>query len=1260
MKPAIRRTNDRARRRVFWLWMRTWLLGLILSAATAAPLAAQDSSGRVTLTGVDDQSFPQVSLFVDVFTPAGTPVLDLTPNSIALTEDQQPATIQAVTPDTSRPLALLLALDRSTDAVTWAAVQTAAQAMIEGLRDQDQISLVTVFDQVEVVQPFTTDKAAAIAALTAVTPGGDFSAINPALVQAVQQFNDSLPLRRAVILVADAPDNISDLTADEAVTQIAGAGVPVSVVGYGARVQDEPTFAQFAAATGGRSLSVADANALQAALASLLTDVQQGYRIDFLSGLTADNATHTAQLQINGRTVTGSATAQFTARGGTVTVSLPGLNAGQPVAGVVNLTAEATVPGALAGMEFRVDDQLIGTAAPGESVAWDTTTVAPGTHTVRAIATDTSGNRGEAAVEVLVTAGSTRMNLLAVDGATFPRVAAFVDVYGSNGLPVAGLDGRSFALSEENRSIDGAQVTAQVDASQPLQVVLVLDRSVAASEWNQLRNAATALIDKLRPQDQAAIYAFAGGVALMQPPTGDQSALRSALTSIEPVPPAAQPVADNALYQAILDATNLAVSLPQGRRSVIVLTNGLDNTGLISADQVIQGLQAQSVPVHILGFGVDGATAGALAGLAQLSGGNSVTVGGAAELRGPVQTLLQLIQQGYRLEYVSTLQADDQSHSVSIRLAAAGLEAEAAGAFIAARRPLTVTILGVSDGATIGGQVDLGAQAEAPAQVVTVEYRLNGETLAQTQDIGAVVRWNSETVPPGAYTLEVLATDAVGNQGSATVSFSVVPPVTVAPSLDAANSDGDIVVGDNVTVQAEVTVLEGRATVEFYVGNVLVGTDDRPPYEVRFDSTQFGPGGQTVTVVARDEAGHQAVSSLDLVFAAPPTPTPNVTEAAAASSSTGIGAALPDVRGINWGRWLGIGGLIAVALALWSVIAAALRNVRTAAATKTLTPMRLALSNLGNMATAYLLRGDDPEGALSFRFSFNGQTLGRPPVTRLTQDDGTAAVAGAGRRPGVSLPGVNLPAGAGGISMPKNMGEIGDKLGEVSAMARIVSSVLMSVTYLLPPTLARPLRMVTMQIRKGQMLSRRVENVRKQVGKLSQQGAKASADTGEAMDEMEPVAAGEPAREAVATGGGSTGAAVGTAVAGAGRAANKLFDLTATATRQVGDQAASFLGGNGVGAAARQWVYVPPVNPGETVTIDVLVGATRKLPGSRHMSFRLLSRAVGDENAQPVVEEGSVRVTGSSPWRGLSAWIVIGLAVLVAAVLVWWLIGLIF
>jgi hypothetical protein len=177
-------------------------------------------------------------------------------------------------------------------------------------------------------------------------------------------------------------------------------------------------------------------------------------------------------------------------------------------------------------------------------------------------------------------------------------------------------------------------------------------------------------------------------------------------------------------------------------------------------------------------------------------------------------------------------------------------------------------------------------------------------------------------------------------------------------------------------------------------------------------------------------------------------------------------------------------------------------------------------------------------------------------------------------------------------------------------------------------------------------------------------GASVVEATGEAAAEVGRVATAETTRQTVAAGGRSAGAAVataaGTAAAGAGRAANKLFDLTGATARQVGGQAAALVGGNGGGATTRQWVYVPPVAPGETVTIDVLVGAAGKLSGSQHIPFRLVSRALGEESAQPVIEEGSVQVSGGSPWRGLMAWVTIALAVLIAAVLVWWLIGVIF
>src|SRR5690606_3315393 len=138
----------------------------------------------------------------------------------------------------------------------------------------------------------------------------------------------------------------------------------------------------------------------------------------------------------------------------------------------------------------------------------------------------------------------------------------------------------------------------------------------------------------------------------------------------------------------------------------------------------------------------------------------------------------------------------------------------------------TVTIPSVAEGDQIGGAVDLTAQVDAPSPLVSVEYLLNGDELAEVEDTSFRIVWNSDTVSPGDYTLEVNAVDSVGNQGRAQVHFTVVAPLTVQGALGPRNTDGDIVVGDDVTVNATVEALADEVTVEFFLDETLVATDN--------------------------------------------------------------------------------------------------------------------------------------------------------------------------------------------------------------------------------------------------------------------------------------------------------------------------------------------------------------------------------------------------------------------------------------------------
>jgi hypothetical protein len=137
--------------------------------------------------------------------------------------------------------------------------------------------------------------------------------------------------------------------------------------------------------------------------------------------------------------------------------------------------------------------------------------------------------------------------------------------------------------------------------------------------------------------------------------------------------------------------------------------------------------------------------------------------------------------------------------------------------------------------------------------------------------------------------------------------------------------------------------------------------------------------------------------------------------------------------------------------------------------------------------------------------------------------------------------------------------------------------------------------------------------------------------------------------------GAMTGVA-GSTVAGAQRGAARLQNLTGSlgqargAAAGVATDMMNSARGALTGAANRQWVYVPPLGPGETVTIDILVGGVGVNAATRHYPFRLVSRALDDESGTPVVEEGSVRIQGA-PWWRRHLWSLLGVVLALVAVL---------
>jgi len=196
-------------------------------------------------------------------------------------------------------------------------------------------------------------------------------------------------------------------------------------------------------------------------------------------------------------------------------------------------------------------------------------------------------------------------------------------------------------------------------------LLLLLDAS--GSMTGELKSASTRMaavqiLAALDPDDEAALAAFDhkywGVVAF----TRDRRKVEEAMTEIEPF-------GATALHDALARASSDLASHGEGRRAVVVLTDGIDTASQLLADEVLSRSQALDVPIYAVSVvsPIDDpasprfsgrerpalATTGAtvLARYADLSGGAAFTVSEIGGLRTAAARIVAELKQQYRLGY---------------------------------------------------------------------------------------------------------------------------------------------------------------------------------------------------------------------------------------------------------------------------------------------------------------------------------------------------------------------------------------------------------------------------------------------------------------------------------------------------------------------------------------------------------------------------------------------------------------------------------
>jgi VWFA-related protein len=179
----------------------------------------------------------------------------------------------------------------------------------------------------------------------------------------------------------------------------------------------------------------------------------------------------------------------------------------------------------------------------------------------------------------------------------FPAIVSYVTVQNDSGIKVSGLTKDNFIVHEDGVRELPIIVEELGGFAGQLSIVMVMDVSGSMSEEiADAQKAATTFVSLANAPDQIALIAFDKTVRTVLGFTKDKNAVVNAINALQ--------LGDGtAVYDATSQAYDLALTA-SGRRAIILLTDGKDNSSKITLPALLQKLGNQTVPVYAIGLGL--------------------------------------------------------------------------------------------------------------------------------------------------------------------------------------------------------------------------------------------------------------------------------------------------------------------------------------------------------------------------------------------------------------------------------------------------------------------------------------------------------------------------------------------------------------------------------------------------------------------------------------------------------------------------------
>ncbi len=307
------------------------------------------------------------------------------------------------------------------------------------------------------------------------------------------------------------------------------------------------------------------------------------------------------------------------------------------VFGRTRISAEVTIEDLtdVAQVEFKIGENTIFVDNEPPFETWYDFGDAPKSFIVRAIAHHVD----EISVsDAIVTRRSRFTQIERVN-----RVVLWINVTDREDRPVTDLDRNDFKVFEANSE---QKILDFYLEDRPIQLAIVLDSSGSmVDKIEEVHEAASAFVDTLRPEDSALIIDFDENVFLIQDLTSDREELKQSLSSTTPL-------GATAMYDA-LHASYRKLGGLEGRKAIVLLTDGEDNTSQFSYNRVLDEAKANHTLIYTIGIG--GGTGaprkGVLKEFAEVTGGRAFFVKKASDLGEVYRKIAEELRTQFYLTY---------------------------------------------------------------------------------------------------------------------------------------------------------------------------------------------------------------------------------------------------------------------------------------------------------------------------------------------------------------------------------------------------------------------------------------------------------------------------------------------------------------------------------------------------------------------------------------------------------------------------------